>query len=66
YNATDIDEFYDLEKDPWEMDNLADDPGHREIRHRMMGMLHHRMRETNDRLHKCFEWALGREGISYE
>ena len=66
FNATDIDEFYDLEKDPWEMDNLADHPAHRDIRHRMMRMLHDWMRETQDRLRGPFEWTLGREGISHE
>jgi len=66
YNATDIDEFYDLEHDSWEMDNRIEDPAHKDTRQRMMRMLHTHMKETRDRLTRCFEWALGREGISYE
>jgi arylsulfatase A-like enzyme len=31
WNATDVDEFYDLEADPWEMRNLAEDEEHREL-----------------------------------
>ena len=30
FNAPEIDEFYDLEHDPWEMHNLIDDEGHQE------------------------------------
>jgi len=66
YNATDIDEFYDLGEDPWEMENLAADPGYKEIRHRMMRMLYDRMKETKDTLHGVLEWALGRERTGYE
>jgi arylsulfatase A-like enzyme len=66
FNATDIDEFYDLEKGPWETDNLIDSPVYRSIRHDMMRMMHDWMRETQDRLRGPFEWALEREGIGYE
>jgi len=65
FNATDIDEFCNLEKDPWEMDNLLDDPAHRGIRHRMMRMLHDWMQETQDRLRGVFGWTLAREGIGH-
>ena len=29
-------ELYDLQADPWEFDNLWDDPDHRELRDRLM------------------------------
>jgi len=66
FNATDIDEFYALDNDPWEMNNLVDDPAYREVRHRMMVMLHRWMVDTRDRLRSVFEWTLGREGVRYE
>ncbi|MHA1688041.1 MAG: sulfatase-like hydrolase/transferase [Promethearchaeota archaeon] len=31
YNEGDLDELYDLEKDPWELTNLINDPGYEEI-----------------------------------
>ena len=66
YNATDIDEFYDLDKDPWEMDNLVHDPEIKEIKHSMMAMLHDWLRDTRDMLLGPYRWALGRDGIPCE
>ena len=48
YNATDIDEFYDLEEDPWEMDNLADKPEYARIKKRLRAELDRWMAEQND------------------
>jgi len=43
-----IDGLYDLEKDPWEMNNLASDPAHAEIRSHMSRTLAQWMRDTED------------------
>lgn len=43
-------ELYDLEKDPWEFENLWDDPGARGIREEMQALLISRMSETVDPL----------------
>lgn len=43
-------ELYDLQEDPWEQRNLADDPGRREIRQQLTRVLHNWMRRTGDPL----------------
>lgn len=47
WNATDVDEFYDMRTDPHEMNNLAEDPARAE-----------QVRRYRHRLHDCFA-ALG-------
>ncbi len=41
-------EFYDLEQDPWEVNNLADDPAYAEQRNAMRQALLEKMREIRD------------------
>lgn len=36
YHGHGLGELYDLQDDPWEFDNLWDDPGHRELRAKLM------------------------------
>lgn len=57
YHTNDIDELYDRRRDPWQLSNLAEEPGeHRaaleERRRRMVGW----MARTNDHLHN--EWTV--------
>jgi len=43
-----IEELYDLEQDPWEMNNLARDPEHSETKRRLSGRLAQWMKGTDD------------------
>ena len=47
--------LYDLRKDPYQMRNLADDPGARKIQEAMEKKLLHWMEETGDRWD--FNWT---------
>lgn len=49
FNGFDFDELYDLESDPWELNNLAADPVHRDRVRAMMGEVWRWIRETGDR-----------------
>lgn len=48
YNGPDIDELYDLESDPAELQNLIDHPEYKDVRREMRGRLIEWMRETDD------------------
>jgi arylsulfatase A-like enzyme len=41
-------ELYDLETDPWEWNNLADDPQYRDLVDELLGVLSDWIRDTND------------------
>jgi N-sulfoglucosamine sulfohydrolase len=43
-----FEELYDLETDPWETRNLADDPGYRNIKARLQNVLYDWMIDTRD------------------
>ena len=50
WRRTSIEELYDLENDPLEMHNLADDPAYEKIKAELRRALVARMKETNDPL----------------
>jgi arylsulfatase A-like enzyme len=49
-------ELYDLSEDPWELNNVAEDPDHRDLRQELLARLHHWMLETEDPL--LNPWAI--------
>ncbi|MCZ7648428.1 MAG: sulfatase-like hydrolase/transferase [Planctomycetota bacterium] len=49
FNGFDFDELYDLEADPYELRNLAEDPAHRETLKRMFKLMWRKVRDTGDR-----------------
>lgn len=48
FNAFDFDELYDLEADPAELHNLADDPAHADVVRRLAGRMWKIARDTGD------------------
>ncbi|MDS0258884.1 sulfatase-like hydrolase/transferase [Haloarcula sp. S1CR25-12] len=48
FNAPDVDELYDLDADPHELQNLVDHPDYRDVRARLRDRLAEWMRETED------------------
>ncbi len=50
FNCGDVDELYDLEKDPYEMDNKIENPAYQEILTAMKHELHQWMTDHNDNL----------------
>lgn len=51
YNVPDVDELYDLQHDPHELQNLADHPGYRGVRDRLESWLLAWMDQSDDPLH---------------
>jgi hypothetical protein len=47
-NGFDFDELYDLEADPYEMQNLAPDPAYADVLREMASRMWYRIRETGD------------------
>lgn len=60
HNAPDIPELYDLRSDPHELDNLADDPAHAELRTELERRLLAQMDASDDGWHRWASRALGR------
>lgn len=54
-NLTDKDEFYDLEKDPYEVTNLIDDPAYAKERNRLHDVLLDQMNTTRDP-YRGYQW----------
>lgn len=48
YHPTDVDELYDLKNDPYEMVNLADDPGMHEIKKQMYLLMWKELADADD------------------
>ncbi|ASJ20889.1 sulfatase-like hydrolase/transferase [Brachyspira hampsonii] len=55
-NLLDSDEFYDLEKDPYEVNNLINDENYKEIRNKLHDKLLDNMNRTRD-LYRGYQWA---------
>ena len=62
WNATDVDELYDLEKDPGELENIVADPQAAKILSRLRRRLAQWMREINDPLLNGFTLRQLEEG----
>ena len=62
----DSDEFYDLEKDPYEMNNLIDDETYTEIRNEMHDRLIEHMNSTRDLYRGISGACVHGEKISYQ
>ena len=50
YNAADMDELYDMEQDPWELDNLSQSSAHAAIVRDMRRRMYDRLKGYNDPL----------------
>ncbi|EKV56825.1 sulfatase-like hydrolase/transferase [Brachyspira hampsonii] len=55
-NLLDSDEFYDLEKDPYEVNNLINDENYKEVRNKLHDKLLDNMNRTRD-LYRGYQWA---------
>jgi arylsulfatase A-like enzyme len=60
FNGFDIDELYDLETDPSEMNNLIDDAGHTEIRDGLRRRLYEEMERLDDPYKSRWKYHAGR------
>jgi len=50
YNAADMDELYDMEQDPWELENLSQSSAHAAIVRDMRRRMYDRLKGYNDPL----------------
>jgi arylsulfatase A-like enzyme len=48
YHPTDVDELYDLKEDPYEMNNLAEEPGMQEIKKQMYMLMWRELADADD------------------
>ena len=55
-NLLDTDEFYDLEKDPYEVNNLINDENYQDIRNKLHDKLLDNMNRTRD-LYRGYQWS---------
>ena len=55
-NLLDSDEFYDLEKDPYEVNNLINDESYKDVRNKLHDKLLDNMNRTRD-LYRGYQWA---------
>jgi choline-sulfatase len=62
YNPASVDELYDLESDPGELHNLADQLGFKHVLRRMKEKLLQRLNETGDTIAEDDDW----KGSSYD
>ena len=63
YNTPDIDELYDLEADPGEVDNRIDDPAYQSVVADLQAELLEWMERTDDMFHNWSRQVLGTEEI---
>lgn len=56
YHTNDIDELYDRQNDPWQMNNLVSDPAHADVLDTLKRQMVAWMSATNDHLHN--EWTV--------
>jgi len=61
YHANEMDELYDLKKDPGELTNLYSDPRQREVRARLQQRLDERMKAIRDPILRKSQWSFESE-----
>lgn len=59
FNAHDIGELYDLQKDPYQLNNVHRDPAYDEVRRDLMKRMERHMRELDDPLRGWFDKVKG-------
>ncbi|MFH1573346.1 MAG: sulfatase/phosphatase domain-containing protein, partial [Acidobacteriota bacterium] len=59
FNSGDQGELYDLERDPYQLENVYGNPGYEEVRQDLMNRMDRRMRELGDPLYGWFRRIKG-------